>query len=223
MRPVSDYQTIAFDCDGVILNSNHIKTNAFFEVALPYGTDAAKALQDYHVYHGGISRNLKFQYFFSDILQRDASPGELETLVEHYGEHVSKELLEADVTPSLDDFYQQTKHANWVVISGGNEVELRSLFCRRHLDHLFPVDKIFGSPRSKTEIVQDEEKRGHFVPPVLFLGDSKYDYDVAQQHGFDFVFVRAWSEWPNPELTDNVTVVDYVANLTKNTAETQNG
>jgi hypothetical protein len=41
--------TLVFDCDGVVLNSNRIKTEAFRLVAAPYGEAAAEALVQYHL------------------------------------------------------------------------------------------------------------------------------------------------------------------------------
>mgnify|MGYP002280379498 CR=1 FL=1 len=52
---LSGYNTLVFDCDGVILNSNSIKTEAFYQTALPHGEDAAQVLRDYHLCNGGIS------------------------------------------------------------------------------------------------------------------------------------------------------------------------
>jgi beta-phosphoglucomutase-like phosphatase (HAD superfamily) len=45
------YKTLVFDCDGVILNSNRIKTEAFGQVAMQFGADAAKELVRFHVQH----------------------------------------------------------------------------------------------------------------------------------------------------------------------------
>lgn len=219
MRRIGEYKTIAFDCDGVILNSNSIKTEAFYEVALPYGTEAADALKAHHIYNGGLSRNLKFSYLFSSILKRAPEPGEIDALLKRYGDIVSSELMAVELTPGLETFRAETWPSNWVVVSGGNQAELRSLFSKRNLNHLFDTNNIFGSPRSKSEIVWDEAKKGLLTLPLLFLGDSHYDYEVAKQHDFDFVFVRAWSEWSKPELTDNVTIVDHVVDLTRNVAE----
>ena len=39
-----DYKTWLFDCDGVILDSNKIKTESYYELALPYGKDKADKL-----------------------------------------------------------------------------------------------------------------------------------------------------------------------------------
>ena len=56
---INKYDCFIFDCDGVILDSNKIKTEAFFSLALPYGKGIAKLLVDYHTQNGGISRYLK--------------------------------------------------------------------------------------------------------------------------------------------------------------------
>ncbi|MDP2247466.1 MAG: HAD family hydrolase, partial [Nitrosomonadales bacterium] len=48
---ISQYKTIVFDCDGVILDSNQLKTQAYFDTAIDFGANEqqAKALMDYHV------------------------------------------------------------------------------------------------------------------------------------------------------------------------------
>lgn len=53
---------------------------------------------------------------------------------------------------------------------------------------------IFGSPDTKDEILTRELATGNIQQPALFLGDSKYDYQVARAAGLDFVFLSGWSE-----------------------------
>lgn len=36
--------------------------------------------------------------------------------------------------------------------------------------------------------------KGDIEYPALFLGDSKYDYQVATQYDLDFIFVSEWTE-----------------------------
>ena len=55
MLDLLKYNTLIFDCDGVILNSNNIKSKAFYDVALPYGVKAAEELYTYHIKNNGIS------------------------------------------------------------------------------------------------------------------------------------------------------------------------
>ena len=43
------YHSLIFDCDGVILNSNQIKSDAFYNVAKQFGDIAAKKLLKFHL------------------------------------------------------------------------------------------------------------------------------------------------------------------------------
>ncbi|MDP3308950.1 MAG: HAD family hydrolase, partial [Methylotenera sp.] len=65
---ITKYKTIVFDCDGVVLDSNVVKTEAYFRTAKNLGaTDLqAQALVDYHVKLGGISRYHKFDYYLRE-------------------------------------------------------------------------------------------------------------------------------------------------------------
>jgi phosphoglycolate phosphatase-like HAD superfamily hydrolase len=64
----ADYDTLVFDCDGVILDSNRIKSAAFRTVTAPFGAEASARFLDYHHRHGGISRNEKFAHFLDAIV-----------------------------------------------------------------------------------------------------------------------------------------------------------
>ena len=65
---LDSYKSIIFDCDGVILNSNKVKTQAFFDLAKPWGVEAQNLLTQHHVNNGGISRHKKIAHFLSSIL-----------------------------------------------------------------------------------------------------------------------------------------------------------
>ena len=61
---LNNYETIILDCDGVLFDSNPIKSNAFYEATIQYGKKNAKKLMNYNANHGGLSRYIKFEYFF---------------------------------------------------------------------------------------------------------------------------------------------------------------
>jgi beta-phosphoglucomutase-like phosphatase (HAD superfamily) len=63
------YKTYIFHCDGVLLNSNIFKTQAFYEAAKKYGEKNAKDFIEYHIKNGGVSRYEKFSYFLSQIFK----------------------------------------------------------------------------------------------------------------------------------------------------------
>ncbi len=191
---LSAYRSIIFDCDGVILNSNRVKTDAFYSATLPYGEEAAAAMVDYHVRNGGISRYRKFAYFLEQLAPTGVPGPDLEALLATYATEVKAGLLACEVAEGLEVFRQHTSGARWLVASGGDQAELRELFEARGLLDWFDGG-IFGSPDAKEEIVKRELENGNIRMPALFIGDSRYDHQVAHENGLDFVFLTRWSEF----------------------------
>ena len=67
------YKSIVFDCDGVILNTNKIKTEGFRVSTKNYKNEYVELLVKYHLLNGGISRFRKFEYFLDEILPNDSN------------------------------------------------------------------------------------------------------------------------------------------------------
>lgn len=196
LKPIGQYKTLIFDCDGVLFNSNKIKTQAFYDVAKIYGDVPAQALKDYHVQNGGISRYMKFEYFLTEILKKTIDQTELEALLHSFSDEVKKALMICDVVSGLEELRKKTKYSNWLIVSGGDQAELREVFKARKLDHYFDSG-IFGSPATKEIILAQELANGNITRPALFLGDSKYDYKSAKSVGLNFVFISQWTEVEN--------------------------
>lgn len=219
---LSQYSTIIFDCDGVVLDSNRIKTEAFRAAAYPYGTAAADALVAYHVANGGISRYKKFATFLEDILPEHAPntlPGrdgpDIEQLLTSYAKVVRTGLMTCAVAFGLESLRASTPQSRWLIVSGGDQEELRQIFNERGIAPLFDGG-IFGSPDSKDTILARELSAGIILEPALFLGDSLYDYQAAKRVGMDFIFLSGWSEFANwQEFTalHNVAWISYLSNL----------
>lgn len=196
---LANYKTLIFDCDGVILDSNRVKTRAFYNATLPYGVIAAQAMVDYHISHGGISRYKKFEYFLNVIVPFNAIGPTLDELLLSYAHEVRKGLQSCDVAEGLEQLRKHTPGARWMVASGGDQQELRELFDVRGLAKLFDGG-IFGSPDDKADIVAREIQCGTVLQPALFIGDSRYDHIVATSNALDFVFLSGWTEfsdWQN--------------------------
>ena len=137
---IKKYKTLVFDCDGVILNSNKVKTEAFYQSALPYGEAAAQALVDYHVSHGGISRYKKFAFFLEEVVPIHAQGihgPNLNHLLESYANFVKEGLLTCEVANGLHELRNSSPDTNWLIVSGGDQSELREIFSARSLDCLF--------------------------------------------------------------------------------------
>lgn len=211
---LSNYKTLVFDCDGVILNSNKVKTEAFYLASLPYGTKAADELVKYHVSNGGVSRYKKFEYFLEQIVPQFSNVSEgpkLEDLLESYASKVKHGLLNCDVAKGLVELRNETEGIPWLIVSGGDQGELREVFSKRGLNDFFDGG-IFGSPDNKEVILNREIVKKNIINPALFLGDSKYDYQASTSAGLDFVFLSAWSEVVNSsEWCDKYSIASHAS------------
>ena len=194
MIELEKYETIIFDCDGVILNSNFQKIEAYRNAAIEFGASEqqAQALVDHHIALTGISRHIKFKYFLSEIMHREVTKDAMNELLKALNKQVLKLLNECEIAKGLAKLRDKTKSSKWMVASGGDEKELNYLFKEKKIDHFF--DKgIFGSPASKHEIIELQQKKLNFSP-ALFLGDSLYDIQTAQKYNLDFIFVSGWTD-----------------------------
>ena len=199
-RTVPNLPTIEilfFDCDGVVLDSNRLKTEAFNTAELPYGKNAAQALVDHHIANGGISHYVKLAHFLDHIVPEYAeveTGPSLEDLLAAYANAVRAGFMTCSVADGLVELRAATPQARWMIVSGGDQAELRAVFAAREIAEYFDAG-IFGSPDTKDTILSRELATGNLQSPALFLGDSRLDYEVAGRAGLDFVFISGWSEW----------------------------
>lgn len=196
---ITDYKSLIFDCDGVVLNSNKIKTEAFRTIFQPFGLDLANEMVKYHVNHGGISRYKKIDYFLENFLKnqkKEYIQDLKKDLLKNFSEIVIEKLVKSEVCQNLELLKFKTKNSKWFIVSGGDEKELNHTFKLKKISLLFNGG-IYGSPSSKYEIIKDEIKKGNIIQPAIYFGDSKLDYEVADFYNFDFVFVYQWTEFDN--------------------------
>lgn len=206
------YKTLVFDCDGVVLNSNQLKTEAYYRVAVGYGAnhEQAQALVDYHVRLGGISRFIKFRWFLDEVLHQPITDQAMNVLLESFAEEIHRELLTCEIAPGLLELREATRSSRWMLVSGGDQVELIELFAERGIDDLFDAG-IFGSPDNKDVILEREVANGNLAQPAIFFGDSRYDHEASTRAGLDFVFVSYWTElqdWQAYCRTHDIKVIE---------------
>ncbi|MBA3695880.1 MAG: HAD family hydrolase [Methylotenera sp.] len=214
------YKTIVFDCDGVVLDSNIVKTDAYFRTAknLDATDNEAQALVDYHIKLGGISRYHKFDYYLKEILKKPATDQAIQDLLNEFGRELEVSLLECEIAKGLQELRDATPECSWLILSGGDQQELRTLFDKRVLENgqklstLFDGG-VFGSPDNKDEVLAREKSNGNIKLPALFLGDSKYDFEAANRAGLDFIFLSDWTEVPGWEAYCKTNQLKVLKNL----------
>tara|TARA_Y100001968_G_scaffold331251_1_gene385325 strand:+ start:915 stop:1586 length:672 start_codon:yes stop_codon:yes gene_type:complete len=222
MPEFSKYNSLIFDCDGVILNSNQIKTSSFRKILKGYNPDAIDDFIDYHKKNGGISRYIKLDYFLNHIAPKYSenhkhNPKELSNLIKKYSIECIKSLCKSQVTQNLKEMRETTGDIPWFVVSGGDQNELRKVFKQKKIYDYF-TGGIFGSPEKKIDILNREIKKRNIDYPALMFGDSKLDHTVACYHEIDFVFVYKWSDFKEYEdycKKHSIKLIPYLSDFFK--------
>jgi len=187
--------TAIFDCDGVILRSNKIKTNAFKEVLSDEPKELVDVLINYHKDNGGISRFKKFNYYYYELKKDKHYISKSEKAIKLFSEVIFSKLLDIDLVPGVLKYlkYLNNQGVLCVVNSGSEENELKKIFNIRGLDEYFNM--IFGSPSTKKKNIERMCNVIQIKEPIVFYGDSITDYNIAKQFNMNFVYIYCDSEW----------------------------
>lgn len=214
----SPFDGLFFDFDGVILESAEAKTEALLELftdLLP--PEKLDALRRYHLENVGISRYVKFEWVYRELLGKELSPGEKEALGRRYSRAAYEKVRRVPLVPGARGALEVLgrEHALFVV-SGTPTEEVAALARERGVAHHFT--EIWGSPATKPDIVRDLLARHALVPSrALFIGDGLTDYRAAEETGLHFLArdtsdQRAiWDRLAPPRVSDLRRLPELVA------------
>lgn len=187
-----NYRAHVFDCDGVLIDSNASKSEAFYRAGLPYGEDKARALVAYHQQAGSISRKARFQHFFTEILGREPEDGELEAVMATCARWVKQGALGAPKVLGVETFLARLAVTSELfVVSGVEQSELQEILDAHQLSKYFA--RIWSG--QKTALLPTLIAQGDIGQPAIYYGDTEDDYLAARAAGMDFAFVSGCSEW----------------------------
>lgn len=182
-------KAIFWDFDGVIADSVNVKTDAFYELYLPYGKDIADKVKSYHLANGGVSRFKKFEYWQAELLGNPAPiPQEvIDDLAARFSALVMNKVINA---PYIKGVYETiVKYSSLVsnyIISGTPVDEMKAIIEGRGLTPYF--EDILGSPETKENLTTQLMKREGFDSrEVIFIGDATSDYRSASQNNTWFI------------------------------------
>lgn len=179
-------KAIIFDFDGVIVESVDVKTNAFRELFKGY-PDKLDSILRYHLENGGVSRYDKFRYIYKNILEKELSGAEFNSLCASFNKLVFEDVVKAPFVKGVIEFLDYClKKYPMYVISATPEEEARAIIRKKELAKYFI--EIYGAPTSKPESIKAIIKdRRTEASKVLFIGDSRNDYQAACETGILFI------------------------------------
>jgi HAD superfamily hydrolase (TIGR01549 family) len=182
------FKAILWDFDGVIMNSNQIRDNGFVNVLNDFPEEQVELLLQYHRKNGGLSRYVKFRYFFEQIRNENVT----EEIIMHYAAQFSKDVMQHLTNPEMlitetVDFIKRTYHSiPMYIVSGSDQEELRKVCKEVKIGHYFKG--IYGSPVPKKQLVKNILVNDSLLPDhLLLVGDSINDYEAAHENGLFFM------------------------------------
>ncbi|MCG5497798.1 HAD family hydrolase [Ectothiorhodospira variabilis] len=178
-------KVLVFDFDGVILESNDIKTQAFAAL-FPEYPEHHEAIRAHHLDNVGISRFEKFRFIYENLLCKPLDEEESQRLGQHFSELCFSKVLSCPFVPGAREALKVLAPCfPLYVASGTPEDELLEIVRARGLSQYFRG--VYGSPREKSTLLRlIMSQEGVSPAQVLFIGDGESDYLASQAVGVPF-------------------------------------
>jgi phosphoglycolate phosphatase-like HAD superfamily hydrolase len=191
---LSSAEAILWDFDGVLMNSNPVRDKGFELVLADYPAEQVEALMKYHRRNGGLSRYVKFRYFFETVLGQPVTEEQVQALARSFSEIMLQSLLDPSllIEESMNFIKRNHHKIDMHIVSGSDGKELNMICDHLGLAGFFKT--ISGSPTPKVELVKKIVGTANYRNVVL-IGDSINDFDAAAANHIEFL------GYNNPALT----------------------
>ena len=203
---------VVFDCDGVLIESNGIKTLAFGQTVAEFGQKAMDQLMDYQREYGGISRVKKFEWFYREVVKTPLSDEMMDTLCVRFTQLCIDAVLAAPmVTGAKESLDLLAGKLPMFVASGTPEKELQDILIQRGLAPYFKG--IHGTPPEKQYLLERIISENRLeASTVLMVGDAVTDLKAAQYcNSLFYGRGERFSEDTVPWSDDLTGLVDYLS------------
>jgi HAD superfamily hydrolase (TIGR01549 family) len=189
---VDQYDIIIFDCDGVLMDVNLLKCEAFGKVVEGYSSEIVESFVNHCRTTFGVSRYVKFKEFLSEFLKEPFDQDKYDFLLNNYA-NICKEIYRfANITPGCEKLLWELSslNKNLYVASGSDEKELNEVFLDRNLSGYF--NGVYGSPKTKSECTSIILNK-HPNQKAVFIGDALSDMKTAKEHHIDFIYMEKYT------------------------------
>ena len=190
-------QAIFFDFDGVLVDSNPTKTEAFRTLFRDYNEDIVAEIVAHHQQHGGISRVEKIRYAHQHLIKQPLTEQGISDWAAEYSKLVMEKVIEVAWIGGAKEFLDNVPgNLPILVISGTPEIELREIIDRRKMSGYF--GEILGSPIKKPVHIRKLLVDYQLAPEhCFFIGDALTDYHAARETGLQFIGIQGEVEFPS--------------------------
>jgi phosphoglycolate phosphatase-like HAD superfamily hydrolase len=171
---MSNIKVVLWDFDGVILNSNEVRDKGFEEVLRNFPEEQVAKLLSYHRKNGGLSRYVKFRYFFEEIRGEEITDDDISHWATKFSAIMLSSLKDRSLLIRETNNFIQENHLNYKmhIVSGSDQTEFKS---------------IHGSQTPKNDLVKMIIEEHNYDPSFgILIGDSINDYEAAEENELHF-------------------------------------
>ena len=183
-RPTSLPRVIFLDFDGVILESNELKTKIYQDLFCDHPGRLEEILA-LHRARAGLPRRSTLRLICEEILHEPTDSRTLQALLARFEELVRSGLAACREVEGLCELLSRYP-AKFYVVSGAPQREVREALIERDLARRF--SGIFGAPHRKRSVIRSVLMIDCTqAEDAVFVGDSANDRDAAISVGVPFV------------------------------------
>ena len=179
-------KVIALDFDGTLVESNHIKDQAF-ETIFSDWPDYLDDMMEWHLIYNTVDRREKFRYFVEEILKQANKKELIKKLTDKFSELTQKAIIHCPMVKGAQVFLDACiDKISLFLISATPQEELNIILKERSLNRYF--QEIYGAPINKVEVlkkIMTFEKVSK--DEILYIGDSPEDQKAALMLGIHFI------------------------------------
>ena len=193
-------RAIVLDFDGVLVESNQVKTEAFKELFSLY-PKYEEAMLAYHFRWFSTSRMDKFRHFVYELMGRPGDGNGILDMAKQFSNLVMKRVISCQEVPGASEFLSEFSQRLPLYISSATpQEELLNIIRYRRFETYFR--DIYGDPpiRKKEAIQTVIKKEGADPQEVLFIGDSLSDLNAARDAGVRFIGRDSGLPFPDGDI-----------------------
>ncbi len=180
-----DLKAIILDFDGVILESNGIKDEAFRHVFAAYPEKIGEIMA-YHQRIGGLIRFDKFRHIAAQILHIPYDERVEQELGAQFSAHVLSAIRTCPFVPGAEDFLQFfNARLPLYLVSVNPPEDLAEVLKMHGLTKYFK--KVYATPHKKEAIAEILNLEQVPAGAVVFIGDTHTDEQAASAAGVPFI------------------------------------
>ena len=210
-------ELLILDFDGVVIESNDIKTQAFEKVFSQF-PQYKDAMMQFHYGNVSVSRVEKFNYLAA-LMGRVADKKLKAEMADNFSQYILEGILTVPLVKGADRFLKMVKgHLPLYLASVTPANELNHILEKRGLLHWF--DGVYGCPPwTKANAIRDIISRNSILPKnSLLIGDSAGDQRAALETGVQFIARNSglkFDEIPPLLFSDLNEIADYLGGTLK--------